>query len=171
MTSIPYISIVIPVYNESSNLQELYDRLKKTLESTAKIYEIIFINDGSKDASISMLRGYSKSDPTVVVVDLSRNFGQHAAVYAGFAHSRGEIIVTLDADLQNPPEEITKLVQKIEEGYEVVGGIRGVRNDSPVRKTLSFMVNRVASRVVGVSVKDYGCMLRAYKRSLVKDML
>lgn len=166
-----YISVVIPVYNEEGNLGELYVRLKKTLDEMKKSYEIIFINDGSKDKSIQMLKRFAGEDPSIVVIDLSRNFGQHAAVYAGFSQSKGEIVVTLDADLQNPPEEIPKLVAKIEEGFEVVGGVRGERNDSIIRKTLSFMLNRVASRVVGVSVKDYGCMLRAYKRTLVDDML
>jgi undecaprenyl-phosphate 4-deoxy-4-formamido-L-arabinose transferase len=163
--------VVVPVYNEEGNLGELYVRLKKTLDALKKNYEIIFINDGSRDKSMQVLRRFAGEDPSVVAIDLSRNFGQHAAVYAGFSHARGEIVVTLDADLQNPPEEIPKLVEKIEDGFEVVGGVRGERNDSIIRKTLSFMLNRVASRVVGVSVKDYGCMLRAYKRSLVDDML
>ncbi|HRZ87278.1 MAG TPA: glycosyltransferase [bacterium] len=167
----PYVSVVIPVYNEEGNLQELYTRLKQALDMMNKPYEIIFTNDGSKDKSIQILKRLAADDPSMVVIDLSRNFGQHAAVYAAFTRSQGEIVVTLDADLQNPPEEIPKLVHKIEEGFETVGGVRGERNDSMVRKGLSYMLNRVASRVVGVTVKDYGCMLRAYRRSLVDDML
>ncbi len=149
----------------------LYERVKKTADVMGKDYEVLFVDDGSRDKSFEILQGLANSDPRVRVLQLSRNFGQHAAVFAGFGKASGAVIVTLDADLQNPPEEIPKLVGKIEEGFEVVGGVRKDREDSLLRKLPSMVVNKIASRVVGVKVRDCGCMLRAYRRELVADML
>ena len=167
----PYLSIVVPIFNEEHNIPALHERLKKVLDAQAKEYEIVFVDDGSRDRSFALLEELSRKDKALLVLQLSRNFGQHAAVYAGLAKAHGDVIVTLDADLQNPPEEIPKLVAKLEEGYDVVGGVRKQREDSWFRKIPSFVVNRLASKVVGVKVRDYGCMLRAYRRELVADML
>ena len=171
MAFLPYLSIVIPVYNEEDNLSLLYERVKKTSDAMGKDYEIVFTDNGSRDKSFEILQGLANADARVRVLQLSRNFGQHAAVFAGFGKASGAVIVTLDADLQNPPEEIPNLVEKIEEGFEVVGGVRKGREDSLLRKLPSMLVNKIASRVVGVNVRDCGCMLRAYRRELVKEML
>src|ERR1700704_4857386 len=120
----PYLSVVIPVFNEEENLPELLDRLTATLVPLGKPYEVVLVNDGSRDRSLSLLQEASARDPPLGVGTFNRNYGQHAAVFAGFEACRGEVVVTLDADLQNPPEEIPKLVAKIEEGFDVVGSIR-----------------------------------------------
>jgi len=164
----PYLSVVIPVYNEEANLPELLDRLTAALVPLGRSYEIVLVNDGSRDRSLPLLREASARDPHLVVVDFNRNYGQHAAVFAGFEVSRGEIVVTIDADLQNPPEEIPKLVAKMEEGYDVVGSIRVQRQDSALRKIASRIVNRMTALATGVQLSDYGCMLRAYSRPVVK---
>jgi undecaprenyl-phosphate 4-deoxy-4-formamido-L-arabinose transferase len=166
----PYLSVVIPVYNEEENLPELLERLGAALEGLGRAYEIIFVNDGSADRSYPILKEAAADDPHLVVIDFNRNYGQHAAVFAGFEASRGDIIVTLDADLQNPPEEIHKLVEKMEEGYDVVGSVRQKRQDSMFRKIASRIINRVTSWVTGVQLHDYGCMLRAYRKEVVKTL-
>ncbi|MGA9752782.1 MAG: glycosyltransferase [Acidobacteriota bacterium] len=166
----PYISVVIPVYNEEENLPELLARLKTSLQAIGQPFEVILVNDGSRDRSLEILREAAGQDPHLVVVDFNRNYGQHAAVFAGFEATRGEIIVTLDADLQNPPEEIAKLVAKMEEGYDVVGSIRVQRQDSLFRRLASRLINRVTSMATGVQLHDYGCMLRAYRRGVVKTL-
>ena len=131
-------------------------------------YEIIFVNDGSRDASLKMLLDFHKANPGKVrVVDFNGNFGQHMAIMAGFDHSRGDVIVTLDADLQNPPEEIPNLVAKIDEGHDVVGTIRQNRQDPKFRKMASRMVNAITNKITGLRLNDYGCMLRAYRRDIV----
>ena len=164
----PYLSVVIPVYNEEANLPELLDRLMATLVPLGRSYEIVLVNDGSRDRSLPLLSEAAARDPHLVVVDFNRNYGQHAAVFAGFEVSRGEVVVTIDADLQNPPEEIPKLVAKMEEGYDVVGSIRVQRQDSALRKIASRIVNRMTALATGVQLSDYGCMLRAYRRPVVK---
>ena len=164
----PYLSIVIPVYNEEANLPELLDRLTAVLVPMGRPYEIVLVNDGSRDRSLALLREAAARDPHLVVVDFNRNYGQHAAVFAGFEVCRGEIVVTIDADLQNPPEEIPKLVAKMEEGYDVVGSIRVQRQDSLLRRVASRIVNRMTSLATGVQLSDYGCMLRAYSGPVVK---
>lgn len=169
MTS-PYVSIVIPVFNEEDNLPELLARLSGALAATGRDYEAILVNDGSRDASLEILRRAAADDPHLVVVDLNRNYGQHAAVFAGFETARGEIIVTLDADLQNPPEEIGRLVAKMEEGYDVVGTVRQKRRDTLFRRLASRLINRVTSMATGVELHDYGCMLRAYRREVVRTL-
>ncbi|MBU4199385.1 MAG: glycosyltransferase [Kiritimatiellae bacterium] len=166
------ISIVIPVYNEEANLPELIRRTLAACRSLGRPFEIILVDDGSRDQSSEMITRYAADHSGEIVgVLLNRNYGQHAAVMAGFAQARGEIIVTLDADLQNPPEEIVKLVRKMDEGFEVVGSIRVPRCDSIFRRLSSYGINRLTAQVTGVVMHDYGCMLRAYRRHVVKAML
>jgi undecaprenyl-phosphate 4-deoxy-4-formamido-L-arabinose transferase len=165
------LSVVIPVFNEASTLEELHHRLAQTLKGLGRSYEIIFVDDGSRDGSPEILRALHEEDAAVKVVRFNRNYGQHAAVFAGLERCRGEVVVTLDADLQNPPEEIPKLLDRIDGGCEVVGGLRTPRHDSMVRRGLSWLVNRLTSVTVGVPMRDYGCMLRAYRRSVVEQLL
>jgi undecaprenyl-phosphate 4-deoxy-4-formamido-L-arabinose transferase len=164
----PAVSVVIPVYNEEANLEPQYERLDRVLEEICRPYEVIFVDDGSKDRSLEILCRLQEKHDEVRVIQLNRNYGQHAAVFAGLDHARGDVIVTLDADLQNPPEEIPRLLDKIGEGHDVVGGWRQTRQDHPVRRLLSWMVNKITSKVVGVEMRDYGCMLRAYRREVVE---
>ncbi len=163
-----YLSVVIPVYNEEENLILLYSRLKKTLDSLNSSYEIIFIDDGSRDKSWSILENFRNKDNLVRTFQFNRNYGQHTAILAGFELSRGEVIVTIDADLQNPPEEITKLLKEIENGHDVVGGLRKKRKDPFFRKFISKLGNKVLAKITGIHLKDYGCMLRAYRKEVVK---
>ena len=166
------VSIVIPVCNEEENLDELLERCLATCKRMGRPYEIIFVDDGSKDRSHEMIAEMAERNAgRVVGLILNRNYGQHAAVMAGFAASRGDIVVTLDADLQNPPEEIPKLIHKMEEGYDVVGSVRVPRRDKLFRRVASFMINKAAQKATGVLMHDYGCMLRAYRRSVVAAML
>lgn len=172
MNNVPYISIVIPVFNEEENLAELLGRCLDVCNRISKPCEIILVDDGSLDQSPEFIVKAAEENPQrVVAVCLNRNYGQHAAVTAGFSVSIGEIVVTLDADLQNPPEEIPKLVEKIEEGFDVVGSIRTNRHDSLFRKLASAIVNRVVQKSTGVMMNDYGCMLRAYRRPIVNAIL
>src|SRR2546427_2146867 len=166
----PEISVLIPVFNEEGSLPVLYERLARVLKELGRVYEIVFVDDGSTDATPRLLREFAARDRGVKIVEFSRNFGQHAAIFAGFEEVRGEIVVTLDADLQNPPEEIPSLVAKMEEGYDVVGGWRENRQDSAFRRFASLLVNRVTARLVGVDFHDYGCMLRAYRRDVVQSV-
>jgi undecaprenyl-phosphate 4-deoxy-4-formamido-L-arabinose transferase len=170
MADNPYISVLVPVLNEEESLPELQQRLAATLGSMATLWEIVYINDGSRDRTQEMLEAFHGEDPRVKVIEFNRNYGQHMALFAGFALSQGEIVITIDADLQNPPEEIPKLVAKVEEGYDVVGGYRRDRRDSLFRKLPSFFMNKITSRLLGVKLRDYGCMLRAYRRSVVDSM-
>ncbi|MBI2352560.1 MAG: glycosyltransferase [Deltaproteobacteria bacterium] len=163
-----YLSVVIPIYNEEVTIERLHERLSRVLEPLGKSYEVIYIDDGSTDGTRAILQRLHSKDPNVKVVVFNRNYGQHAAVVAGFERAGGEIIVTLDGDLQNPPEEIPKLLEKIQEGYDVVGGWREGRQDSLMRRFPSFLINQVTSLLVGVKMKDYGCMLRAYRREVVE---
>ncbi len=166
------LSIVIPVFNEADNLGELIERCLAACRATRKIFEIILVDDGSSDASPEKIdRASEVHDGRVVGVFLNRNYGQHAAIMAGFEDVRGNIVVTLDADLQNPPEEIPRLVATLESGYDVVGTIRKSRQDSWFRRTASALVNRAVQRSTGVLMHDYGCMLRAYRRHIVDAML
>ena len=164
----PYLSVVIPVYNEAANLEGLYARLSPVLDRLGRSYEVILVDDGSRDRSREILCELQAVHPSVRVIALNRNYGQHAAVFAGLDHARGEVIVTLDADLQNPPEEIPRLVALVEAGHDVVGGWRQNRHDPLLRRWLSRGMNRLTSKIVGVQMRDYGCMLRAYRRDIVQ---
>ncbi len=167
MDNKPYISVLIPVLNEEESLPELHRRLRDTLNNIGKPYEIIYINDGSTDTTEILLEKFHADDGRVKVIEFNRNYGQHMALFSGFEYAGGEIIVTIDADLQNPPEEIPKLVEKVEEGFEVVATYRKQRKDSLFRKMPSYIVNKITARLVGVKLKDYGCMLRAYRRNII----
>src|SRR5476649_83131 len=166
MVNSPYVSIVIPVFNEQENLRALHQALTPVLQSVGKSYEVIYVDDGSVDKSLDILRELQAGDAHIVVIEFSRNFGQHSAIFAGFDQSRGEIVVTLDADLQNPPEAIPSLIAAIESGHDVVGGWREDRQDSFFRKFASKIVNKIISWSTGVRLKDYGCLLRAYRREV-----
>jgi undecaprenyl-phosphate 4-deoxy-4-formamido-L-arabinose transferase len=166
----PYVSIVIPVYNEEGNLASLFARLYPVMQGLAKPFEIIFTDDGSRDRSLAILTDLAARHPEVRVIEFNGNFGQHMAILAAFEISRGEIVVTLDADLQNPPEEIPKLVAEMEQGHDVVGSIRQKRQDTFFRKTASLMVNIVTRKMTGMRMTDYGCMLRAYHRNVVNNI-
>lgn len=165
------ISVVIPVYNEEKNLPFLHERLQKALQSMKRPYEIVFVDDGSRDGSLGILKSFVGREG-VRVVELTRNYGQHPAILSGFSAVRGSIVVTLDADLQNPPEEIPGLVRAMEEGdYEVVGTTRQVRRDTAFRRAASRLVNAMTRRITGVDMTDWGCMLRAYRREVVDRMV
>jgi undecaprenyl-phosphate 4-deoxy-4-formamido-L-arabinose transferase len=165
------ISLVIPVYNEEDTLPALMERIRPVMSELERPYEIILVDDGSRDLSLEIMTGFAES-PEVRVVELTRNYGQHAAILAGFSIVRGEIVVTLDADLQNPPEEIPRLINTMEEsGFDVVGTIRRGRKDSFFRILPSRIVNWVARKITGVRMTDWGCMLRAYRRPVVERMI
>ncbi|MBN2163860.1 MAG: glycosyltransferase [Pontiellaceae bacterium] len=164
-------SIVIPVYNEQENLPELIRRSIAACDQLDDSYEIILIDDGSRDESATLISEAAAANAGKIVgVLLNRNYGQHAAVMAGFSHARGEYVVTLDADLQNPPEEIPNVVAKLREGYDVVGSVRQNRQDSFLRTLPSKMVNKVVQKSTGVLMHDYGCMLRGYTKEIVETM-
>lgn len=165
------LSVVIPVHNEASTLEDLHHRLSQTLKSVGRSYEIIVVDDGSTDASAELLRLMHEHDRALRVVRLNRNYGQHAAVFAGLERARGAVVITMDGDLQNPPEEIPALLAKVDEGYDVVGGWREFRRDPLLRRAGSALINRLTSWIVGVPMRDYGCMLRAYRRSVVEQLL
>jgi undecaprenyl-phosphate 4-deoxy-4-formamido-L-arabinose transferase len=166
------ISVVIPVYNEAANLPDLWARVAAVMKQMGRPWEVVFIDDGSADDSLKMLKGFADEVPgRVRIVELSRNFGQHSAILAGFKQSRGDIVVTLDADLQNPPEEIPRLIQAIDEGNDVVGGWREERQDQAFRRVASRFHNKLTSAIVGVPMHDYGCMLRAYRRHIVDTVV
>jgi undecaprenyl-phosphate 4-deoxy-4-formamido-L-arabinose transferase len=166
----PYLSIVVPVYNEEANIGPLMDRLYPAVQATGRPFEIIFTDDGSRDRSLEILRRLVEEFPGVKVVEFNGNFGQHMAILAAFEVSHGEIIITLDADLQNPPEEIPRLVAEIEKGHDVVGSIRQKRQDSTFRKLASRIVNITTNKITGMQMQDYGCMLRAYHRYVVDNI-
>ncbi len=164
----PELSVVIPVYNEQDSLPTLFARLYPALDALKRDYEVIFIDDGSADRSAAMLRDqFGKREDVTRVVLLQSNFGQHAAILAGFDVSRGDAVVTLDADLQNPPEEIAKLLAKMDEGYDYVGTIRRSRQDVAWRKYASRAMNRLRERITKIKMTDQGCMLRAYSRHVI----
>jgi undecaprenyl-phosphate 4-deoxy-4-formamido-L-arabinose transferase len=166
------LSIVIPVFNEESNLSELVRRCLAACRGMGNRFEILLIDDGSTDRSAEMITEAAKKNPGEIKgILLNRNYGQHAAVIAGFEHAEGDIIVTLDADLQNPPEEIPALVTCMEQGHDVVASVRKNRQDSTFRKISSFVINKAVQKTTGVHMTDYGCMLRAYRRSIVDAIL
>ena len=166
------VSVVVPVFNEEANLEQLVERTLAACDTMNRPYELVLVDDGSTDTSREMIQRASQAHNQVVIgMLLNRNYGQHAAVMAGLEMSRGDMVVTLDADLQNPPEEIPKLVAKMDEGFDVVGTVRVPRCDTAFRKVGSWLVNRAAQRATGVRMHDYGCMLRAYRRHIVDAML
>ncbi len=164
------VSILVPVLNEEESLGELNERLEKTLKTMGKTYEIIYINDGSTDATQAIIEGFRERNPRVKVIEFNRNYGQHMALFAGFERAAGNTVVTIDADLQNPPEEIPRLVEKAEAGYDVVATYRKGRQDSFFRRLPSWVVNKITAHLVGARLKDYGCMLRAYSRNVVDSI-
>ncbi len=166
----PALSVVVPLYNESATLRTLQQRLSATLRSLGSSYEVIYVDDGSTDGTTEILREMQLHDSNVKAIVFNRNYGQHAAVMAGFEKSRGTNIVTIDGDLQNPPEEIPNLLKKLEEGHDVVGGWRQAREDSLIRRFFSVIASRMTSLMVGVKMRDYGCMLRAYRRAVVEQV-
>jgi undecaprenyl-phosphate 4-deoxy-4-formamido-L-arabinose transferase len=166
------ISVVIPVFNEEESLPELLRRTHSACEQTGCDFEIILVDDGSRDKSAQMLTEAANQDEShVVAVILNRNYGQHSAVMAGFETARGDLIITLDADLQNPPEEIPRIVTRAMEGYDVVGTIRENRQDSFFRRRASRIINGMVKKATGQEMNDYGCMFRAYRRSIIDAML
>jgi undecaprenyl-phosphate 4-deoxy-4-formamido-L-arabinose transferase len=170
MTEKVAVSVVVPVYNEKDNIEELYDRLTRVLQNLNRSYEIIFVNDGSTDASDRMLRDIAEKDEHIMAIEFNRNYGQHQAIFAGFENASGDVVVTIDADLQNPPEEIPNLLEKSDKGYEAVFTIRKGRRDSLFRRFASYIRNAVAARTTGIKLSDYGSMLAAYKREIVRAM-
>lgn len=168
----PQLSIVIPVYNEEDGLKALFDRLYPAMDRLSSdlslSYEIVFVNDGSRDRSAGMLAAQYDLRPDVTrVVLFQNNFGQHMAIMAGFEYARGESIITLDADLQNPPEEIALLAAELIKGHDYVGTIRANRQDSWFRKTASRAMNHLRQRITRITMTDQGCMLRGYSRRIV----
>lgn len=162
------LSIVIPVYNEEAGLQHLYDRLYPALDQLQRRYEVLFVDDGSSDRSVALLREqFQKRPGSTRVVVLARNAGQHMAILAGFAQSRGDYVITLDADLQNPPEEIGKIVAAMDDGADYVGTVRARRHDVYWRKAASRLMNRIRERTTQIRISDQGCMLRGYHRNIV----
>jgi undecaprenyl-phosphate 4-deoxy-4-formamido-L-arabinose transferase len=169
MAATPDLSVVIPVYNEEAVLPALFARLYPALDALGLAYEVIFVNDGSLDRSAAFLREQFQKRPEVTrVILFAGNFGQHMAIMAGFEYCRGERIVTLDADLQNPPEEIAKLLAKMDEGHDYVGPIRRMRRDAAWRRWASKAMNRLRERITRIHMTDQGCMLRAYDRPIVE---
>ncbi|HUW97871.1 MAG TPA: glycosyltransferase [Acidiferrobacter sp.] len=167
----PYISAVIPVFNEEDNLRPLFARLTKALDGMGRPFEIIFTNDGSADRSGAVLRELYESRPAEVrIIEFNGNFGQHMAIMAAFEKVRGDVVVTLDADLQNFPEDIPLLVEKIEEGFDVVGGYRRERQDTWFRRNASRLINYIRAEITHIAMRDQGCMLRAYRRQVVDSI-
>ena len=161
------VSTVVPVYNEEASLPELHRRLAAALEKAGMEFEAVYVDDGSRDGSVRVLHGLADAEPGVGGVVLNRNYGQHAAVFAGLFESRGETVVTLDADLQNPPEDVPAVVLAAEKGNDVVATYRDGRRDSVFRKIASRAINFYTARSTGVRQRDYGCMLRGYRRPVV----
>jgi len=164
-------SVVVPLYNESAVVQELYDRLTKTLTTTGLYYELVFIDDGSSDNTLQLLKEIASKDSKVLVVELRRNFGQTPALAAGFDAARGQIIISMDGDLQHLPEEIPIFLEKITEGYDVVSGWRKNRVDNLVmRKIPSRAANWLASKISGVDIHDFGTTFKAYRREIIEEL-
>ncbi len=170
MTKRNSLSVVIPVYNEEENVPLLYAEIKKVLEGVESKHEIIFVNDGSTDKSLTKLKDLRKKDKTVKIISFRKNFGQSSAISAGFDHSSGDYVITLDADLQNDPADIPKILDKLDEGYDIVNGWRKDRKDSLTKKIPSFFGNKLISFITKVKLHDYGCTLRGFKKDVVKNL-
>jgi glycosyltransferase involved in cell wall biosynthesis len=167
----PEISIFLPVYNEEDNLRPLQEKLDQALKALGRTAEIVYVDDGSTDGSLAVLREIANSDPRVRVVALRRNYGQTAAMAAGIDAARGTVLIPMDADLQNDPADIIRLLEKLDEGYDVVSGWRKNRKDKLItRKIPSMIANRLISWIGGVPLHDYGCSLKAYRRESLKDV-
>src|SRR5271170_6859392 len=164
----PEVSVIIPVYNEEEGLPLLFERLYPALDALGRSYEVIFVDDGSRDRSVAMLREQFERRPEVTrVVLFTANFGQHRAILAGFEHARGRYLITLDADLQNPPEEIPRLVAELDAGHDYVGTIREQRQDSAWRRYASRLINVLRERTTKVRITDHGSMFRGYARQVI----
>lgn len=164
------ISVVIPLYNEEENVQELHSRLKMVLDTLGTDYEVLFVDDGSTDNTLKFLQEIQAEDSKVIILSLRRNFGQTAAFAAGFDYSRGDIIITMDGDLQNDPNDIPKLIEQMKDN-DLVSGWRKKRKDPFLSRRLpSIMANWLISKVTGVKLHDYGCSLKAYKRDVIKNL-
>lgn len=167
----PELSVVIPLYNEAESIPALYDELTAALEATGRSYEVVIVDDGSKDGSFERLREINARDPRWQIIRFRRNFGQTAGFSAGFDAARGDIVITSDADLQNDPRDIPKLLEKMEEGYDIVSGWRVNRKEPFLSRRLpSMMANRMISGATGVYLHDYGCSLKAYRQVVVKNV-
>jgi undecaprenyl-phosphate 4-deoxy-4-formamido-L-arabinose transferase len=168
----PEISVVIPVYNEEKGLDLLVKRLMTSLTKLQRSFEVIFTNDGSQDHSLDVLLRLQKEHAKHIrIVDFAGNHGQHLAIIAGFSKAQGNIIVTLDADLQNPPEEIGKLLEKMDEGYDYVGSFRSGRQDTFFRTYVSRVINFIREKITNIKMEDQGCMLRAYSKEIIQKIV
>ncbi|MBF0561134.1 MAG: glycosyltransferase family 2 protein [Alphaproteobacteria bacterium] len=165
------LSVIVPVFNEEDNIPLLCRSLFEVMESLGQSFEVIAVNDGSSDGSLAVLRREAAARPQLKVVNFRRNYGQTAAMMAGIDHASGEVLISIDADLQNDPRDIPKLLEKIAEGYDVVSGWRTNRQDAAIRRNfVSRIANRVISRISGVTLHDYGCTLKAYHHDVIKDV-
>ena len=165
------ISVVIPIYNEEENLTLLYDEVTEVMKSMDSSYEILFVDDGSTDTSLAILQSMQAADPHVAVIQFRRNFGQTAAMSAGFDYASGDVIITMDGDLQNDPHDIPRFIDKIEEGFDVVTGWRHERKDKFLSRRLpSIIANKIISWTTGVALHDYGCTLKAFRREVIKSI-
>ena len=164
------LSVVIPVFDEEKNLPLLYSRLSPVLKRLKKNYEIIFVDDGSRDSSFEILKQLGRCDKKIRIVKFRKNFGQTAALAAGFEQARGELVATLDADLQNDSRDLPMLLKKIEEGYDLVSGWRRRRHDPTSRKIPSIFANELISCLTGVRLHDYGCTLKVYRKEGIKNI-
>jgi undecaprenyl-phosphate 4-deoxy-4-formamido-L-arabinose transferase len=167
----PDVSVVVTLFEERATLEELHDRLTTALESLARPYEVIYVDDGSSDGTFATLERIHEGDDHLRAVRLKRNVGQHPAMHAGLSRARGEIVVTMDGDLQNPPEDVPKLVEAVEAGYDVASGRRAARHDSWGRTLPSRLINGMLRRFTGVEISDFGCAFNAYRREAVEPML
>jgi glycosyltransferase involved in cell wall biosynthesis len=167
----PQVSIVIPFFNEEGNVEEMHRRVKAVMEQTGRTYELIYVDDGSRDRTYELLKEIYDQDPLVRVIKLRRNFGQTAGLQAGFDHARGDVIVSMDGDLQHAPEEIPQFLAKIDEGFDIVSGWRVDRKDNALmRKFPSRVANRLMGKLVNVKIHDFGTTFKAYRREVVQSI-
>lgn len=168
MAGTPSLTVTVPIYNEEDNIRPLYERTRDALDQLGRAWELVLVNDGSRDASAARLDALASEDDRVVIIHLRRNYGQTAALMAGLDHARGDIIVPMDGDLQNDPNDIGRLLAKLDEGFDVVSGWRKDRQDHAIKRNLpSRLANALISRVSGVHLHDYGCSLKAYRRDVL----